>query len=156
MAYDFTWILVWHFWIPYFLHVVRWKRQLKRKLINVATPLWQSVRMKLTLSKLGTWSPLGLPKTHSLITRVQTPRIEMFLISLERSWSVDVQNGLAWVIWTSEAQVMGKRRAGSQTSSSTPDHKKSEIDPILTCDGGMQHGVEKLSTRATRLVQTLS
>ncbi len=27
----------------------------------VATPLWPSVRMKLTLPKLGTWSPPGLP-----------------------------------------------------------------------------------------------
>ncbi len=26
-----------------------------------------SVRMKLTLPKVGTWSPLGLPKTQSLI-----------------------------------------------------------------------------------------
>ncbi len=29
--------------------------------LNVATPLWPSVRMKLTLPKLRTWSPLGLP-----------------------------------------------------------------------------------------------
>ncbi len=28
---------------------------------NVATPLWPSVRMKLTLPKLGIWSPPGLP-----------------------------------------------------------------------------------------------
>ncbi len=27
----------------------------------VATPLWASGRMKLTLLKLGTWSPSGLP-----------------------------------------------------------------------------------------------
>jgi hypothetical protein len=27
---------------------------------TVATPLWPSVRMKLTLPKLGTWSPSGL------------------------------------------------------------------------------------------------
>jgi hypothetical protein len=27
----------------------------------VATPLWPSVRMKLTLPKLGIWSPPGLP-----------------------------------------------------------------------------------------------
>jgi hypothetical protein len=43
------------------------------------------------------------------------------LESLERSWSVDVQNALALVIWTSAAQVMGKRRAGNQTGSLTPD-----------------------------------
>ncbi len=29
--------------------------------LNVATPLWPSVRMKLTLPKLGIWSPPGLP-----------------------------------------------------------------------------------------------
>ncbi len=64
-------------------------------IIYVATPLWPSVRMKLTLPKLGTWSLLGLSKTQSLIAGVKTPRIEVFLISLERSRSVDVRNGLA-------------------------------------------------------------
>jgi hypothetical protein len=111
-----------------------------------------SVRMKLTLPKVGTWNPPGLPKTQSLIAGVKTPCIGVFLISLKRSWSVDVQNGLAWVIWTSAAQVMGKRRAGSQTGSLTPDHKKSGIDPIPTCSGGVRHGVGKLSKRSTRLV----
>jgi hypothetical protein len=51
---------------------------------------------------------------------------------------------------------MGKRRAGSQTASLTPDHKKSGIDLISTCVGGVQHGVGKLSRRAIRLVQTSS
>jgi hypothetical protein len=63
--------------------------------VVVATPLWPNVRMKLTLPKLGTWSPLGLPKTQSLIAGVKTPRVGAFLISLESSSSVDVQNGLA-------------------------------------------------------------
>jgi hypothetical protein len=54
-----------------------------------------SVRMKLTLPKVGTWSPLGLLKTQSLIVGVKTPCIEVFFILLERSWSVNVQNGLA-------------------------------------------------------------
>jgi hypothetical protein len=49
-----------------------------------------------------------------LITGVKTPHIGVFLISLKRFWSVDVQNDLAWVICTSAAQVMGKRRVGSQ------------------------------------------
>jgi hypothetical protein len=122
----------------------------------VATPLWPSVRMKLTLPKLGTWSPSGLSKIQSLIVGVKTPRIGVFLISLERCWSLDAQNGLAWAIWTSAAQVMGKRRAGSQTGSLTPDHIKSGIDPIPTCVGGVRHGVGKISRRATSLVQTSS
>jgi len=81
-----------------------------------------SVRMRLTLSKVGTWSPLGLPKTQSSIARVKTPCIKVFFISMERSWSLDVKNGLAWSIWTSAAQVMGKRKAGSQIGNLTPDH----------------------------------
>jgi hypothetical protein len=81
-----------------------------------------SVRMKLTLPKVGTWSPPGLPKIQSLIVGVKTPRIRVLFIPLKRSWSVNVQNGLAWAIWTSVAQVMGKRRVGSQTDSLTPDH----------------------------------
>jgi hypothetical protein len=115
-----------------------------------------SVRMKLTLPKVGTWSPSGLPEIQSLIAGVQTSRIGVFLISLERPWSVHAQNGLAWVIWTSAAQVMGKRRAESQTDSLTPDHKKSGINPFLTCVGGVQHGVGKISRRATRLVKNSS
>jgi hypothetical protein len=43
-----------------------------------------SVRMKLTLPKVGAWSPLGLPKIQSLIAGVKTPGIGVFLISLER------------------------------------------------------------------------
>jgi hypothetical protein len=43
-------------------------------------------------------------------------------MSLESSQSVDIENGLALVIWTYVAQVMGKRKAGSQIGSLTPDH----------------------------------
>jgi hypothetical protein len=44
-----------------------------------------SVRMKLTLPKVGTWSPPGLPKIQSLISGVKTPHIEVFFIPLKRS-----------------------------------------------------------------------
>jgi hypothetical protein len=73
------------------------------------------------LEKLGIWSPLGLPNVQSSIARPKTPRIGVFLVSLEISWNVDIENGLALVIWTSISQVMGKRRAGSQTGSLTPE-----------------------------------
>jgi hypothetical protein len=49
-----------------------------------------SVRVKPTLPKVGTWSPLGLPKIQSSSWRAKTPRIGVFLVSLKRSWSVDV------------------------------------------------------------------
>jgi len=64
------------------------------------------------LEKLEVWSPPRLPNVQSSTKRPKTPRIEVFLKSLERSWNVDIENGLALAIRTSVAQVMGKRRAG--------------------------------------------
>jgi len=49
---------------------------------------------------------------------------------------------------------VAKRKAGSQTTSLTPDHKKSGIDPIYLATGGVPHIVGNLSTRATTLLQT--
>jgi hypothetical protein len=49
---------------------------------------------------------------------------------------------------------MGKRRVGSQTGSLTPDYKKSGIDLFPTSAAGLQHGIGKLLTRATTLVET--
>jgi len=80
----------------------------------------------------------------------------VFFIPLERSWSVNVENGLAWTIWTSATQVIVERRAGSQTGSLTPDHKKSGIDPILVCADGVQHTVGNILRKATSLLQTSS
>ncbi len=81
---------------------------------SVATPLWAKCEDETHTPKSGTWSLPRLPKIQSLIAGVKTPFIGVFFISMERSWSVDVQNGLAWAIWTFATQVMGKRRAGSQ------------------------------------------
>jgi hypothetical protein len=49
---------------------------------------------------------------------------------------------------------MGKRKAGSQTGSLTPDHKKSGIDLFPTSELRVRYVVGKISTRATTLVQT--
>ncbi len=90
---------------------------------HLSQPHFEGVlRSPLTLLKMGLGSPLGFAKIQSMIARVKTPCIETFFIPLKRSWSVDVQNGLAWTIWTSAAQVMVERRAGSQIGSLTPDH----------------------------------
>jgi hypothetical protein len=83
---------------------------------------WKSVRMTLTLSKWGLGNPLGLPKLQSSIAGVKTPCLEAFFMSLESYWSLDVKNGLVWAIWTFAAQVMAKRRVGSQTGNLTSDH----------------------------------
>jgi len=55
-----------------------------------------SVRMRLTLPKVGIWSPQGLPQFQSSTTEGKTLRLEVLFIPLERSWSVDAKNGLAW------------------------------------------------------------
>jgi hypothetical protein len=83
---------------------------------------WKSVRMTLTLPKWGLGSPPRLSKLQSLIVGVKRPRIGVFFISLESYESVDVENELAWAIWTFAAQVKGKRRGGSQTGNLTLDH----------------------------------
>jgi hypothetical protein len=78
--------------------------------------------MKLTLPKWGLGSPLGLPKLHSSIVGVKTPRLEALFISLESYQIVNVKNGLALAIWTFSLQVMAKRKAGSQIGNLTLDH----------------------------------
>jgi hypothetical protein len=44
-----------------------------------------SVRMKLALPKVGTWSPPGLLRLQSSIAGVKTHYLELFFIFLERS-----------------------------------------------------------------------
>jgi hypothetical protein len=55
-------------------------------------------------------------------------------------------------IWTSETQVMVKRKAMNQIANLTPNQKKSGIDPIYLDVDSMLHIVEKLSTRVTTLL----
>jgi hypothetical protein len=43
-----------------------------------------SVKTKLALPKVGTWSPPGLLKLQSSIARVKTPRLEFFFNILEK------------------------------------------------------------------------
>jgi len=57
-------------------------------------------------------------------------------------------------IWTSETQVMAKRRVESQIDNLIPDQKKSGINPIYLAVEGVQHTFGKLSTRATTLLLT--
>jgi hypothetical protein len=96
----------------------------KKMLIHIdcRNPLWGKCEDEIHTPKNGNLESSETLENSELDFRGQTPRIEMFFISLKRFWSVDVQNGLAWAIWTSTTQVMVKRRAGSQIGSLTPDH----------------------------------
>jgi hypothetical protein len=78
--------------------------------------------MKLTFQKFRLGTPLGLLTFQNLIVGVKKTHIGVFLISLESYQNVDVENGLAWAIWTSTSQVMARRKVGSQTVNLTFDH----------------------------------
>jgi hypothetical protein len=58
-----------------------------------------SVRMKLTLPKMGTWSPPRLSKTQSLIAGVKTPSIDV---------CCKCPNGSYKPFWTSTLQDLSK------------------------------------------------
>jgi len=84
--------------------------------------------------------------------RVKTQWIVVIFISLKIFWNVDAENGLTLFICTSETQVMAKRRARNQTTSLTPDQKKSGNNPIYLVAKGVRRTVEKLSMKATTLL----
>jgi hypothetical protein len=62
------------------------------------------------------------PKFSKNDFKGQNPKDWRVLISLEIYWNVDVQNGLAWLIWTLKTQVMVKIKAKSQINNLIPDH----------------------------------
>jgi hypothetical protein len=60
------------------------------------------------LEKVRIWSRPGLPNVQSSTARSKTPRIEVFLVSLERSWRVDIENGLALAICVENNRIRGE------------------------------------------------
>ncbi len=92
------------------------------KITYVATPLWPSVGVKPNTSKVGDLESSGTPECSKLDSKVQNTSHWGVLgvigkVLKRRYWK--------WPRighFESVAQVMGKRRAGSQTGSLTPDH----------------------------------
>jgi len=72
--------------------------------------------------KSGKMESSETPKNLELDLRGQISSHWSVLYINGKVLKLDAQNGLAWAVWTSAAQVMGKRRVGSQTGSLTPDH----------------------------------
>jgi hypothetical protein len=128
------------------------------KVIIMSQPYFEkSVRMRLTFSKWELGSSPRLPKLQSSIAKVKTLCMEAFFISLESYQSVDVENGLAWAILTSLAQVMAKRKAGSQTNrfDSRPPKVGKWPYPTPMHVGGVRHAVGKNSTRGYKFALNL-
>jgi hypothetical protein len=71
-----------------------------------------SVRIRLALPKVGTWSPLGVTKLQSSIVGVKTPRLEVFFIPLERSRRVGVEMALHEPIGHLQHKLWSKESPG--------------------------------------------
>ncbi len=78
--------------------------------------------MNLHIPKWTLVMGIGLSNFQKTILGVNFHWIEKFLISLEISWNLNVENGFTWPVWVLKTQVMAKWRAGSQIANLTPDH----------------------------------
>jgi len=88
----------------------------------VATLLWVKCEDETPTPKVGDLESSGTPEHLKFDSRGQNTLHWGVLGVIGKVLKRRCPNDLALVIWTSAAQVMGKRRAGSQTSSLTPDH----------------------------------
>jgi hypothetical protein len=75
-----------------------------------------------TLGKVGGLESAGTPECSELDNKAQNTSHWGVFGVIGKVLKRDIENGLALAIPTSAAQVMGKRRAGSQTGNLTPDH----------------------------------
>jgi hypothetical protein len=107
-----------------------------------------SVRMRLALPKVGTWSPLGLPKLQSSIARVKTPLLHVFFIPLERSWSVDVKMVLHEPLEHLQHKLWSKEGSGVKLAIWLPTTKSRELTQPrcvqVECDTPLESSWEEL------------
>jgi hypothetical protein len=120
-------------------------------MLGVAPLLWPSVGVKPNTWKSWDLESSGTPECSELDSKAQNTShwglLGVIGKVLKRRYRKCPRIGNSNIV----AQVMGKRRAGSQTV----DHEKSGIDLFPRSDLSVRHGVAKISTRATTLVQTL-
>ncbi len=119
---------------------------------RVATPFWVKCEDETHTPKSGNLESSGTPENSELHCRGQNTLYWGVLYTIEKVLKCRCPKWPRMTIWTSAAQVMGKRRAGSQIGNLTLDHKKSGIQPNPTFSGGERHGIGKLSKKATRLL----
>jgi hypothetical protein len=72
--------------------------------------------------KVGDLESSGTPECLEFDSKGQNTSPWDVLSVIGKVLKCTCPNGLALAIWTSVAQVMGKRRAGSQIGNLTPDH----------------------------------
>jgi hypothetical protein len=89
---------------------------------SVTTLLREECKDETHTPEMGTWESSGAPESSEFDCKSQNSLPWRVFYIIGKLLSLDVQNGLAWPIWTSATQVMAKRKVGSQTGSLTPDH----------------------------------
>jgi hypothetical protein len=87
----------------------------------VATPLWARWEDETPIPKVGDLESSETPECLEFDNKGQNT-LHWGVLGVIGKVLKCVQNCLALVIWTSAAQVMGKRRARSQIGNLTPDH----------------------------------
>jgi hypothetical protein len=88
----------------------------------VATPLWAKCEDETHTPKSGNLESSGTPKNSKLDCRGQNTSHWGFLYINGKVLKCRCPKWPCMSIWTFATQVMGKRRAGSQTGNLTPDH----------------------------------
>jgi hypothetical protein len=103
------------------------------------------------LEKVKSWSPPGLPNVQSSTARPKTPCIGVFLVSLESSWSVDVENGLALAFGHLSPKLWAKEGPGIKLAVWLPTTKSRESISsrclIRECDTLLERSWQGLQLR---------
>jgi len=99
-----------------------WTNQIGSTLKACHNPTLRECEDEIHTLEMGTWESSRTPETSKFNCKDQNTSHWVFFISLKSYQSANVENGLAWAIWTSTAHVMAKRKVGSQIGNLIPDH----------------------------------
>jgi len=90
------------------------------------TPLWGKCEDETRTPKSGNLESSETPKTSELDYRGQNTSPWGVLYIVGRSWSVDVENGLAWAIWTSTISglLLGSPKTKSHSDASATEQRR--------------------------------
>ncbi len=96
---------------------------------HVATPLWPSVGVKPNTPKVGDLESSKIPECLEFDSKAQNTSHWGVLSVIGKVLKRNIKNGLALAIWTFAAQVMGKRKAGSQIGTTTKSRESTSSRP---------------------------
>ncbi len=102
--------------------IICYSKGRKHAHVMCCNPLLEECGDDTQTSEMGTWESSRTLEISKFNYMGQNTLHWVLFISLKSYRSVNVENGLAWAIWTFVTQVMAKRKAMSQINSLTIDH----------------------------------